>query len=334
MGKKGLIIYDTIYSSTIEVSFWIKALIGEDQHVDVKHQDQVLTITPYDYIIIGSFTRMEKPSKRTLAFIEKNKEALAQKQVAYFLTCGDTDETMVLKVPGQKAHLIGGRNYLIDTIEKYPQIKPVAIAGFGGRQVMHSLGRFDSFTIFVVGKLAKEGQPWEGLDIWESLVPERVEVFANEIRERILDLPSMEDPEKLRGYWTSLQPGNANDANRVKYTPKKVSEQSSTAKIFFHRSRIKSDLEGAKALVNEWASSCDMDLREITVSAFNTYYHAVKKYDEKELTIHVVASNMSDDPGNIHIAFRCWDKPAVRNGAEEDIKKAEELLWAEGRRVE
>jgi menaquinone-dependent protoporphyrinogen IX oxidase len=69
MGKKGLIIYDTIYSSTIEVSFWIKALIGEDQHVDVKHQDQVLTITPYDYIIIGSFTRMEKPSKRTLAFI-------------------------------------------------------------------------------------------------------------------------------------------------------------------------------------------------------------------------------------------------------------------------
>ena len=223
---------------------------------------------------------------------------------------------------------------MIDTIEKYPQIKPVAIAGFGGRQVMHSLGRFDAFTIFVVGKLAKEGQPWEGLDIWESLVPERVEVFADEIRERILDLPPSEDPEKLRGYWTSLQPGNANDVNRVKYTPKKVNEQSSTVKIFFNRSRIKSDLEGAKALVNEWASSCDMDLREITVSAFNTYYHAVKKYDEEEITTHLVIATFPDDPGNLHVSFRCWEKPDNRKGVEEDITKAEKILWADGRKIE
>ncbi len=334
MGKKGLIIYDTIYSSTIEVSFWLKALIGEDQHVDVKHQDQVITIASYDYIIIGSYTRMEKPSKRTLAFIEKNKEMLSQKQVAYFLTCGDTDETGVLKVPGQKAHLIGGRNYLIDTLKKYPQIKPIAIGGFGGRQVMPSLGRYDAFTIFLVGKLAKEGQPWEGLDIWESLVPERVEVFANEIRERILGLPPRVDAAKMRGYWTSLQPGKAEDANRLKYTPKKVNEQSSTNKIFFHRSRIKSGLEDTKALIKEWASGSDMVLNEVTVSSFNTYYHAVKKYGGKEITLHVVVSDMSDDPGNIHVSFRSWDKPAARKGAEEDIIKAEELLWSGGIKVE
>ena len=43
---------------------------------------------------------------------------------------------------------------------------------------------------------------------------------------------------------------------------------------------------------------------------------------------------MQEDPGNVHIAFRCYDKPEKRKGAEEDIAKAESLLWAEGRKVE
>jgi hypothetical protein len=43
---------------------------------------------------------------------------------------------------------------------------------------------------------------------------------------------------------------------------------------------------------------------------------------------------LQEDLGNVHIAFRCYDKPEVRKGAEEDIAKAENLLWAEGRKVE
>ena len=61
MEKKGLIVYNSIYSSTSEAAYWLKALLGEDQHAEVKHLDQVISVKPYDYVIIGSYTRWEKP---------------------------------------------------------------------------------------------------------------------------------------------------------------------------------------------------------------------------------------------------------------------------------
>jgi len=334
MGKKGLIVYNSIYSSTSEVAYWLKALLGEDQHVEVKHLGQVISVKPYDYVVIGSYTRWEKPSKATYAFVQKHADDLAKKEVAYFLTCGDTDETQVLKAPGQKAHLIAGRNYLLDIIEKYPAIKPVTIAGFGGRQVMPHLHRMDKFQVRMVEKLAKEGSPFSGLDIWESLVPERVEAFANELREKILGLKPVTDAARLRNFWTSLQPANLSDPGKIKYSPKPYNEHHSTARIYFTRSRIRGSLETAVALLAAWAKDAGLSLQEQKKSFFNVYYHAVKQYNGKAITLHVAATTMQEDLGNVHIAFRCYDKPDVRKGAEEDITKAEKLLWAEGRRVE
>ncbi len=332
MDKKGLIVYDSIYSSTNEVAYWLKALIGDDQHVEVKHIDQLLTVEPYDYVIIGSYTRWEKASKRVYAFIKEHYQVLKEKQVAYYLTCGDTDETMVLKAPGQKAHLIAGRNYIMDLVYTYPDISPVAIGGFGGRECLPKLNRIDSFQVWLVGKLAKESSPWEGLEIWESLVPERVEIFANEIREKILELPPRKDVSHLRWYWDSLQPANKKDLHKNKYTPKSYTEHHSTAKIYFIRFRIKGSLEEAIPLIKQWANQNALDLQEQKSTFFNIYYHAVKRYNGKPLAIHIVASTMVEDPGHVHVSFRSWDKPAVRKGAEEDINKAEELLCSEGRK--
>ena len=333
--KKGLLIYDTIYGSTVEVAYWIKALVGIENQLDVKRLSQFLTFDPYDYVIIGSYTRNEVPSDDTYTFIETYKDKLVQKEVAYFLTCGDNDETMVLKTPGGTPHLIAGRNYLIDLYEKFPEIKPVVTGGFGGRQVMPTLDTKDSIFTWLLGKLAKEGAPWEGLDIWESLIPERVEIFANEIRGTILNLPPREDAELYRGYWTSSQPASLSDPSKVKFHPKPFNEHHNTDRIFFTRSRIKSTLDATIALLQEWAKQQGIDLREAQKSSFNIYYHAVKSYDGKEHTLHVVASTLTEDPGNVHISFRSYEKPDdVRKGAEEDVAKAEELLWADGRKVE
>ena len=332
--KKGLLIYDTIYGSTIEVAYWIKALIGVENQLDVKRLSQFLTVDPYDYVIIGSYTRNEIPSDDTYTFLETYKDKLAQKEVAYFLTCGDNDETMVLKTPGGTPHLIAGRNYLIDLYEKFPEIKPVVTGGFGGRQVMPTIDTTDSIFTWLLGKLAKEGAPWEGLDIWESLIPERVEIFANEIRGKILNLPPRKDVELYRGYWTSSQPASLSDPSKVKFHPKPFNEHHSTDRIFFTRSRIKGNLNDAIALLQQWAKQQEIDLREERKSSFNVYYHAVKSYDGKEHTLHVVASTLTEDPGNVHISFRSYEKPDVRKGAEEDVAKAEELLWADGRKVE
>ena len=70
-GKKGLMLYDSIYGSTVEVVYWIKALIGVDNHLDVKSLSQITTIKPYDYVIFGSLTRNEKPSEQIYEFVEK-----------------------------------------------------------------------------------------------------------------------------------------------------------------------------------------------------------------------------------------------------------------------
>jgi len=188
--------------------------------------------------------------------------------------------------------------------------------------------------MWIWDKISKEGLSWKGLDIWESLIPERVEGFANEIREKILSLPPRQDVEKYRSYWTSLQPASLSDKSKVKFTPNPYIEHQSTDREFFTRSRIKGNLDDAISLLKTWGKQAGIKLREQKKTFYNVYYRAVKTYDEKELTIHVVASTLPEDPGNVHISFRNFDKPNKRKGAEEDIAKAEAILWADGKKVE
>jgi menaquinone-dependent protoporphyrinogen IX oxidase len=331
--KKGLLAYDTIYGSTAEVAYWIKALIGEDQQLDVKRLCQVLTVEPYDYVMIGSYTRWEKPDKPTYKFVESYQDDLAQKEVAYFLICGETDETMILKYSGKPPHIASGRNFLLDIQDKFPAIKPVTTGGFGGRHATPTLNTKDTFFMWILNKMAKEKLAWEGIDIWESLIPERVEAFANEIREKILGLPPGLDIEKYRSYWKSLQPASLTDKSKVKFTPKPYNEHQSTDTIFFTRSRIKGNLDDAISLLKSWEKQAGADLREQKKTFYNIYYHAIKKYNGKELTTHVVASTLPEDPGNVHVSFRNFDNPNKRKGVEEDIGKAEAILWADGRKV-
>ncbi len=347
--KKGLLVYDSIYSSTTEVAYWLKAIIGNEQSLDVKKLDQVITVKPYDYVIIGSYSKWEKASPRIYKFIEKNQMELAQKQVCYFLLGGDWDETMVLKAPGAPVKIIAGRNYLFDLKEKFPNIKPVLIGGFGGRQVMSALNGSDAFMIWVLEHLAKEGAHWVGLDIWESLVPARVEVFGNEVRTKILGLEPLDDVQKYRGFWNSLQPASLTDPTKVKTTTlitkdggktweakseRPYTVKQNTEKIFYSRSRIKADLPSTIKLINEWAKKEDLELKELKKADYMSYFNAIKKIDGKDKIIYIVTAIMPDDPGNVHVSFRSWDKPDARKPLEEAIEKGEKTIWADGRKIE
>ena len=64
------------------------------------------------------------------------------------------------------------------------------------------------------------------------------------------------------------------------------------------------------------------------------YYNAVKNIGGKDMIIYLVAATMPDDPGNVHVSFRSWDKPEVRKPLEEAIDKGEQAIWAGGRKVE
>ena len=269
--------YDSIYSSTVEVAYWLKAIIGNEQQLDVKKLDQVITVTPYDYVIIGSYSKWEKPSPRIYKFVEFWKDELAKKEVCYFLTGGDWDETMVLKAPGAPVKIIAGRNYLFDIQEKYPNIKPVVIGGFGGRQVMPALQGSDGFMIWVLEKLSREGAHWVGLDIWESLVPERVEVFGNEIRTKILGLAAPRrcaEISRVLGFFAaciayrSFKEKNHNLSYRRRRKDLGSKRQAAIhgeaklPKIYYSRSRIKADLPTATELLEEWARKEGLTLKE------------------------------------------------------------------------
>ncbi len=347
--KKGLLVYDSVYSSTAEVAYWLKAIIGNELPLDVKKIDQVITVKPYDYVIIGSYSKWEKPSPRIYKFVEFWKDELAKKQVCYFLTGGDWDETMVLKAPGAPVKLIAGRNYLFDIQEKHPNIKPVIIGGFGGRQVQPTLQGTDGFMIWVLEKLSREGAHWVGLDIWESLVPERVEVFGNEVRTKVLGLEPLADVQKYRGFWDSLQPASLTDPTKIKTTTlvtedggktwiakdkRPYTVKQNSPKIYYSRSRIKADLPTAVKLLDDWAKKEGLTLKEEKKAPYMVYYNAVKNIAGKDMIIYLVAATMPDDPGNVHVSFRSWDKPDVRKPLEEAIDKGEQAIWTGNRKVE
>lgn len=330
--KKGLLVHCSIYGSTLESAYWVKSIIGLDNHLDVKALPQVITVKPYDYVIIGSVTRNEDAVEPVYEFVEKFKDDLAQKEVCYFLNCGDSDETMVLKAPGMDAHLIAGRNYLMPIMNAFPEIKPVVIGGFGGRQVMPNMKTKDSFFIWLVGKLAKEGAAWEGLDIWESLVPERVEAFANEVRVKVLGIDPLTGDEltRHRGYWESLQPASLTDPSKKKFKPKPWVDDISTEKIRYVRFRINGNLADGVARVKQWAQQEGMELQEQVVNPYNVYYHALKD----GLTTHVVTATLPEDPGRVHFSFRCWDKPDARGVHDAAIANAAKVIITADRKVD
>jgi len=332
--KKGLLVYDSVYGSTVEIAYWIKAIIGNEHHLDIKSIPQVITVKPYDYIIIGSATRNEGPTNTMHEFLEANRSVLATKELCFFLACGDSDETQVLKVPGKEPHLIAGRNYMVPVSQRYPEFKFTCIAGVGGRQVMAALGVQDSMQIWLLEKLAKEGAIWIGRDIWESLVPERVEYFANEVRVKVLGLEPRENVEQFRSFWESLQPANLSDPSMGKFERKPLDERMSTEKIFYTRSYMKGDLDYALTKLQEWAGENGYELRQQVKTFYNVYYHAARKDGEKERIIHIVPATLPEFPGTVHISFRSYDTPEDRAGVEKDIEAAEAMLWADGRRIQ
>ena len=85
-------------------------------------------------------------------------------------------------------------------------------------------------------------------------------------------------------------------------------------------------------LLKQWATACGLELKEQSRTFFNVYYHAVKIYRGRSLTIHIVAAALPKILATCMFLFVAMQK-AVRGGAEIDIAAAEEILWAEGRKA-
>jgi hypothetical protein len=98
--------------------------------------------------------------------------------------------------------------------------------------------------------------------------------------------------------------------------------------------RVKAHLDKAASVLHDWAKQNDIEFKEAKKTYYNTYFVGTKKYNDKALSMHIVTAEVIEDPGNVHISLRCYAKPKIRDGAEEDIKKAVVALQADGRKLD
>jgi menaquinone-dependent protoporphyrinogen oxidase len=78
--KLALVIYDTKYGSTEQVAHWVAEGINDS---DIRHVDDVTSLF-YDLIVIGSPVYNDAPSSHVLAFLDRYRENLSNKRMAFF----------------------------------------------------------------------------------------------------------------------------------------------------------------------------------------------------------------------------------------------------------
>jgi len=125
-GKKVLVAYASFCGTTGGVAEAIgQVLCQKGATVDVRLVKNVDDITPYEAVIIGSATRSSSWWPEAIEFVERNKEELSRKPVAYFLTC------LALYKDTEASRRVA-RGYMDPALKAAPEVQPVDIGLFAG----------------------------------------------------------------------------------------------------------------------------------------------------------------------------------------------------------
>lgn len=92
---KALVVYGTRYGTATEIAEEIaKVLESEKFDTDLVDARKLKNcdVSPYDLVVVGSGIKMGKWTKGSINFLKKNKESLAKKNMAIFVTCGAANE--------------------------------------------------------------------------------------------------------------------------------------------------------------------------------------------------------------------------------------------------
>ncbi len=148
-----LVTYSSGYGTTREISEEIsKILKNSHKKIDVKSVDDVKNISPYDCVIIGSSVRADRPMANVRDFFWLHSQALCQKKVAMFAVC--------LTASNDKGRQKVREEYLKPFLKKFPKIKPIDLAAFGGKINFDQLNPVMQSLMKRV--LAKTGLPTKG----------------------------------------------------------------------------------------------------------------------------------------------------------------------------
>ena len=160
-GKKVLVAYASFCGTTGGVAEAIgQVLCEKGANVDVRLVKNVNDITPYQAVIIGSATRSSSWWPEAIEFVERNKEELSRKPVAYFLTC------LALCKDTEASHRVA-RGYMDPVLKAVPDVKPVDMGLFAG---VLDYGKLNLvYRMVMKSKMKKQGVPEGDFRDWKAI---------------------------------------------------------------------------------------------------------------------------------------------------------------------
>lgn len=126
MRKRILVAYASGSGSTREVAEAIAAEIeGDSLHAVLQNVNQVETADMYGGVVIGSSIRIGRWLPEAVACLERIKDELADKPVAYFTTC-------LAMIDDTKENRETVRDYMQPLFDLAPDVKPIGLGLFAG----------------------------------------------------------------------------------------------------------------------------------------------------------------------------------------------------------
>lgn len=148
---KALIVYGTRGGSTKEIAGAIGNVLGEQGFavtVEDARKSKGIDVNAFDLVVVGSPVFMTMWKRQAKAFLKRNARILAGKSVALFSSGSAGGDPALADYASQSIAKVAA---------KFPAIRPVALAYFGGYLDFSSRGRIDRFFGAVKKDFEKKG---------------------------------------------------------------------------------------------------------------------------------------------------------------------------------
>lgn len=173
--KKVLVAYFSFCGTTGGVAEAIgQVLCDKGATVDVRLVKNISDLSSYQAFVIGSAIRSASWWPEAIEFLERNKEELSRKPVAYFLTC------LALYKDTEASRRVA-RSYMDPVLKAAPKVKPVEMGFFAGALDYSKLNLM--YRMVMKSKMKKRGIPEGDFRDWDA-----IRSWAEDLRSPLLGI--------------------------------------------------------------------------------------------------------------------------------------------------
>jgi menaquinone-dependent protoporphyrinogen oxidase len=170
MSASILVAYATSYGSTQEVADAVAVTLrGVGVEVDILPARKVRGLSSYSAVVLGASLYMFRLHKDARSFLSRHGAALAERPLAVFALGPFHDEEKEWQ---------GAREQLDKELAKFPRLKPVARAVFGGKFDPSKLRPPWSLLPALKGLPASDIRDWNAIRAWAGDLPSKLETAS------------------------------------------------------------------------------------------------------------------------------------------------------------